>query len=336
MVEFEYEGKIGMVKVVRTYEFPGASDIEKEVFGDEGIEVSVRPSTTEAELIKNCAGADAIICAYEPLTKNVLAQLPKLKLISFGTIGFNYADTEYAYERNIPVTNISQYCVKEVADYTVGMIVMLNRRLLQFNKSVKRDRKWDFELFPEMTRLENNTIGLLGFGNIPKLITGRLKAFGCKVIAYDPYVDAQKAKEEYGVELLSLDEVLQQSDIVSLHLPSNEATHKMINDEQIQKMKDGVMLINAARGQVIDEDAIVRAIDSEKMAYYAADVLYEEIPDLETHPFMERENIILTPHIAFYSQESLDEATTETALNVKHFFAGEFDKCQVVNGVKLT
>lgn len=323
-----------MIKVVRTYEFPGALEIEKEVFGED-IVILERPSETEEELIKNCKDADAVICAYEPFTKNVIKQLPNLKLLSFGTIGFNYADIDYAYEKNIPVTNISKYCVKEVADYTVGMILMLNRRLLQFNISVKRDKEWNFELFPEMNRLENNTIGLLGFGNIPKLVTERLKAFGCRVIAYDPYADAKRAKDEYNVELLSLDEVLQQSDMISIHLPSNHVTYKIINDDNIGKMKDGVIIINAARGQVIDEDAIVRSIDAKKIAYYAADVLYEENPNLNEHPFLERENIILTPHIAFYSQESLKEATMETALNVKHYFDGEYNKCQVVNGVKL-
>lgn len=324
-----------MIKVVRTYEFPGALEVEKEVFGDD-IVVLERPSQTEEELIENCRDADAVICAYEPFTKKVIEQLPNLKLISFGSIGFNYADIDYARERNIPVTHISQYCVKEVADYTVGMVLMLNRRLLQFNTSVKRDREWNYELYPEMTRLENNTIGLLGFGNIPRLVTERLKAFGCKVIAYDPFVDAKKAKADYGVDILPLDEVLQQSNIISLHLPSNDATYQMINEETISKMKDGVIVINAARGQIIDEDAIVNAIDAGKIAYYAADVLYEEEPDLQDHPFIERENIILTPHIAFYSQESLKEATVETALNVKNYFDGAYHKCQIVNGVKLT
>lgn len=323
------------MRVVRTYNFPGALEIEKEVFGEE-IEILVRPSATEEELIKNCIDADAIICAYEPLTRRVIEQLPNLQLISFGTIGFNYADINYAFERNIPVTNVSQYCIKEVADYTVGMILMLNRRLLQFNESVKKDKVWDFELFPEMTRMESNTVGLLGFGNIPRLITERLKAFGCKVIAYDPYVDATFVKEVYGVELLSLEEVYKQADIISLHLPSNEATYKMINEEQVYKMKDGVILINAARGQIIDEEAIVKAVDNGKIAYYAADVLYEETPNLNNHPFVDRENIILTPHIAFYSKESLKEATLETALNVKHFFTKEYHKCQIVNNVRLT
>ncbi|AXH98222.1 C-terminal binding protein [Sporosarcina sp. PTS2304] len=322
-----------MFKVVRTFTFPGALEIEKEIFGDQ-LEILVIPSATEDELIENCQDADAVICAYEPFTKRVIEALPKLKLIAFGTIGFNYADIEYAREKNIPVTHISQYCVKEVADYTAGMLIMLNRMILPFNKSVKEDLVWDYNLFPTMRRLESQTVGLLGFGNISRLVTQRLKPFNCKVIAYDPFVSAEKATE-YGVDLLSFEEVLQQSDLISLHLPANEKTKEIINSASIEKMKDGVVLVNAARGQVVDEDAIVQAIDSGKMAYYAADVLQEEEPNLQTHPFIQRENIILTPHIAYYSQESLREATVECAMNVKHFAEGEYSKCQIINNVKL-
>ncbi|PIC80002.1 phosphoglycerate dehydrogenase family protein [Sporosarcina sp. P18a] len=322
-----------MFKVVRTFTFPGALEIEKEIF-DNQLEIIVTPSATEDELIENCRDADAVICAYEPFTKRVIDALPKLKLIAFGTIGFNYADVDYARKKNIPVTHISQYCVKEVADYTAGMLIMLNRMILPFNKSVKEDLVWDYNLFPAMRRLENQTVGLLGFGNISRLVTQRLRPFGCRVIAYDPFVSDEKAAE-YGVELLSFDDVLQQSDLISLHLPANQQTKEIINNSSIAKMKDGVILVNAARGQVVNEDAIVHAIDSGKMAYYAADVLQEEDPNLQTHPFVQRENIILTPHIAYYSQESLREATAECAMNVKHFAEGDYSKCQIVNNVRL-
>lgn len=321
-----------MFKAVRTYAFPGALEIEKEIFADQ-IEIKEIPSPTEDDLIKNCQDADAIICAYEPITKRVIDALPNLKLIAFGTIGFNYADINYAREKNIPVTHISQYCIKEVADYTVGMMLTLNRRILQFNESVKKDRKWQYDLFPDIRRLEEQTIGLLGFGNIPRLVVERLKPFGPKVIAYDPFVDAKKAKTEYNVDLLSFDEVLGQSDILSIHLPANKETFEIINEKNIAKMKDGVIFINSARGQLVDENAIVHAVDSGKIKFYAADVVKEEDPDVNIHPFINRDNIILTPHIAFYSQEALRDGTIECAQNVKNFEEGNYKKCNIVNGV---
>jgi len=323
-----------VIKVVRTYDFPGAFEIEKEVFGDQ-IEIIEAPSVTEDDLIRNCRDADAVICEYEPFTKRVIDALPNLKLIAFGTIGFNYADVEYAQSKGIAVSHISRYCITEVADYTVGMILMLNRSIHSFHNQIKEDKKWNFDAVMNMRRLGTQTVGLLGFGNIPRLIAERLKPFGVKIIAYDPYVDKIEAKQKYATDIVSLDEVLAGSDILSIHLPVNEDTERIINDESISKMKDEVTVINSARGQMVDETAIVNAIESGKIGYYAADVLADEHPDLNTHPFMEHENIILTPHIAFYSEESVREASLESATNVKNFFEGNYKNAQIVNGVNL-
>lgn len=322
-----------MFKVVRTFPFPGALEIEKKVLGDK-IEILEIPSGTEEEIIANCQDADAVICAYEPFTARVIDSLPNLKLIAFKTIGFNYADIEHAKSKGIPVTHISNYCIKEVAEYVVGIMLTLNKRIIQFNKSTHVDKEWRYNLFPEIRRMDEQTVGLIGFGNIPKLVTERLKPFNSRIIAYDPFVDPVKVKADFGVDIVSLDEVLANSDILSIHLPANKDTEKIINDETIAKMKDGVTFINSARGAVIDEDAIVRAVDSGEIRYYATDVVSEEYPDMNTHPFSKRENIILTPHIAFYSQESLRDGIIECAENVRNFAEGNYKKCNIVNGVK--
>lgn len=323
-----------MIKVVRTYDFPGALEIEKEVFQDH-LEIMEAPSFTEDDLIENCKDADAVICEYEPFTKRVIDALPNLKLIAFGTIGFNYADVDYAKSKNIAVSHISKYCINEVADYTVGMMLMLNRSINSFHNQIKDDKKWDFDAVLNMRRLGTQTVGLLGFGNIPRLIAERLKPFGVKLIAYDPFIDKNEAKANYDTDIVSFDEVLAEADILSIHLPVNKDTEQIINDESISKMKDGVTVINSARGQLVDETAIVKAIESEKIGYYAADVLADENPDLNTHPFMDHDNIILTPHIAFYSEESVREATVESATNVKKFFDGNYKDAQIVNGVNV-
>lgn len=323
-----------MIKVVRTYDFPGALEIEKEVFKNQ-IEIIEAPSVTEDDLIRNCRDADAVICEYEPFTRRVIDALPNLKLIAFGTIGFNDADVEYAKSKGIAVSHISKYCITEVADYTVGMILMLNRGINSFHDQLRKDKQWDFNAVMNMRRLGTQTVGLLGFGNIPKLIAERLKPFGVKIIAYDPFIDKDEAREKFNTDLVSFDEVLAEADILSIHLPVNEETEQIINDESISKMKEGVTVINSARGQLVDETAIVSAIESEKIGYYAADVLVDEHPDLTTHPFMEYENIILTPHIAFYSEESVREASLESATNVKNFFDGNYKEAQIVNGVNV-
>src|SRR5699024_5264765 len=132
--------------------------------------------------------------------------------------GFNYADVDYAKSKGIAVSHISKYCITEVADYTVGMMLMLNRSIHSFHNQVKEDGKWDFEPVMNMRRLGTQTVGLLGFGNIPKLIAERLKPFGVKLIAYDPFVDKVEAKEKYGTDIVSFDEVMAEADILSIHL----------------------------------------------------------------------------------------------------------------------
>src|SRR5699024_5015125 len=171
---------------------PNALEIEKEVFKGQ-LEIIEAPSVTEDDLIRNCKDADAVICEYEPITKRVIDALPNLKLIAFGTIGFNYADVEYAKSKGIAVSHISKYFITEVADYTVGMILMLNRSIHSFHNQVKEDKKWNFDAAMNMRRLGTQTVGLLGFGNIPKLIAERLKPFGVKLIAYDPFIDKDEA-----------------------------------------------------------------------------------------------------------------------------------------------
>lgn len=324
------------MKVVRTFAFQANTlELEKSVFDKENIEIVEIPCPTEEDLIKNCQDADAIICAYEPVTKKVIDALPNLKLIAFKTIGFNYSDFNYAREKGIPVSHISNYCTIEVADYTTGAILSLNRQIFGFNASTHEDKKWQYNLYPNMRRLSTQTIGFLGFGNIPKLVSERLKAFGCKMIAYDPFLDKDEMKQKYGVDMLSFDEVLKNSDILSIHLPENEQTKGVINQENIAKMKDKVQIINAARGGILNEQDVLNAVRSGKIETLVADVVIGEFPDMKTHPFSGERNIILTPHIAWFSKEAMDEGVVECATNVANFFKGNYEKANIVNGVKV-
>lgn len=323
-----------MFKVVRTFKMDGALEIEKEVLGP-GFEIEERPSPTEDEIIENCKDADAVICVYEPFTKRVIDALPNLKLIAFKSIGFNYADYEYAATRGIPVTHIVHYCTQEVADYATAAILASNRMLFQYNHDTHVLKEWDlFKHIDKMHRLANQTIGLLGFGNIPRLVAKRLAPYGCEIVAYDPFCDAEMALKDYNVKLLPLEEVLSSSDIISLHLPLNKATKGIINKDNIALMKDGVSIVNSARGPIINDDDFIEAIDSGKISFVVIDVLEEEYPDMNTHPFASRDNIVLTPHIAFLSQESIRDGIIECAENVKNFAEGNYEKCAIVNGVK--
>lgn len=322
-----------MIKIIRTYNGGGDLEIENKILG--GIaEIEEIFCKTEEDLIKNCQDADAVICGYQPFTAKVIESLPKLKLIAFKSIGYNYADLEAARLKGIAVTNIRTYCINEVADHTLALMLSMNRKIPQLNESVKVNKEWKYNLYPDITRFSKNVVGLLGFGNIPKLVAKRLRGFEPKIYAYDPFV-SQDVADEYGVELVDLERLLRESDYISCHLPLNEKTEKLLNKENFNKMKDGVTIINTGRGQVIDEEALLEALDSGKVGYAALDVLADEYPNLEENPLVKRKDVIITPHVAFYSTSSMTDGRVEAAENVLNYFDCKYHKCNIVNGVNI-
>nr|WP_248628987.1 C-terminal binding protein [Enterococcus cecorum] len=294
------------------------------------LEMVVRPSQTPSEIIENAKDADIIITVYEPLTKEVLSQLPNLKLVVYRSIGFNSVDLAYANERQLPVSHITQYCVDEVANYVVAAILSHNRRILDFNQSVKVGHKWDYELFPDMRRLSSLTVGLIGFGNIPRLVAQRLQVFGCKVMAYDPFVPAEVFANA-GVTQVSLEEIFAHSDYISSHLPLNDSTKEMLNATLFNLCKNQPVFINSSRGGVVNEKDLVAALQSGKLSYAILDVVHSEDPDLSKLPFMQMDNVVLTPHIAFYSQEAFIQGVQDNFKNIQAFLNGDLAHAEIVN-----
>lgn len=294
------------------------------------LEMVVRPSQTPSEIIENAKDADIIITVYEPLTKEVLSQLPNLKLAVYRSIGFNSVDLAYANERQLPVSHITQYCVDEVANYVVAAILSHNRRILDFNQSVKVDHKWDYELFPDMRRLSSLTVGLIGFGNIPRLVAQRLQVFGCKVMAYDPFVPAEVFANA-GVTQVSLEEIFEHSDYISSHLPLNDSTKEMLNATLFNLCENQPVFINSSRGGVVNEKDLVAALQSGKLSYAILDVVHSEDPDLSKLPFMQMDNVVLTPHIAFYSQEAFIQGVQDNFKNIQAFLNGDLAHAEIVN-----
>lgn len=294
------------------------------------LEMVVRPSQTPSEIIENSKDADIIITVYEPLTKEVLSQLPNLKLVVYRSIGFNSVDLAYANERQLPVSHITQYCVDEVANYVVAAILSHNRRILDFNQSVKVGHKWDYELFPDMRRLSSLTVGLIGFGNIPRLVAQRLQVFGCKVMAYDPFVPTEVFANA-GVAQVSLEEIFAHSDYISSHLPLNDSTKEMLNATLFNLCENQPVFINSSRGGVVNEKDLVAALQSGKLSYAILDVVHSEDPDLSKLPFMQMDNVVLTPHIAFYSQEAFIQGVQDNFKNIQAFLNGDLAHAEIVN-----
>lgn len=323
------------MKIVRLFE-DNMLNYELEMIKkyDLDMSIEVKPSKTEEEIIKNAQDADIIITVYEPLTKKVLENLPNLKLVLFRSIGFNTIDLEYANSINLPVSHLSEYCVDEVANYVVAAILMNNRRINDFNDSIKVDKVWDYMLYPNMRRLSEQTVGLIGFGNIPRLVAKRLSIFGCEIVAYDPFV-SDDIFEKYGVKKVELDTLFEKCDYISSHLPLNDKTKGMLNKKLFDKTTKEPVLINSSRGAVVVENDLVKALENGKFSYAILDVVSSEDPDLNSLPFMQMKNVVLTPHIAFYSTDAILHGVRENMENIKAFINGNYENANIVNKVNL-
>ena len=328
-----------MLKVVVTTDFADEAfmKVAHEVLDDIAV-IEHIPCHTEEEIIKNCADADAALAIYDPFTDKVFASLPKLKLVSVISIGFNFIDAVAAKKYDIAVCNNPHYCVEEVANHTLAMVMALNRQLFEYNKEIKVDHVWNaLTQKGKIKRLNQQVFGLVGFGNIARRVAKRMQATGCKVIAYDPYIK-QDFADQFDVQMVDIDEIHKQSDMISLHVPLNPDTEKMINKAAFEKMAaKKPIFVNCGRGGLVDEDALYDALTTGKIAGAGLDVFVSEKPDFEKEykRFIELgDNLIITPHAAYFSDHSSYEQKLFACQNLKNFFTGNGDKVPVVNGIR--
>ena len=321
-----------MYKAIRLFNYKDGIGLEQNAL--EGIcEVEERVCSTEDEIIEKCQDADALMGIFEPLTERVIKALPNLKIISCKSMGYNYVDLEAAKDTGVCVTHLKSFCIHEVADYVTACILAHNKRLFAYDRSVRTDKKWDFSICPDIKRFNCETVGLAGFGQIARLVAKNLSGFGVKILASDPYVK-QSVADEYGVTLVSMETLFRECDYISLHIPLLPETTHIIGKDLFDQIPDHLVFINSARGGVVVEDEMIEAIDNGKISYAYLDVLTDEYPDLHTHPLADRDNVILTPHIAFYSQESARDGRLQCCDNIKNFFTENYDQCTFVPGGK--
>ena len=301
----------------------------------EGFEFATRPEPIgddEDRLIEYCRGADAVIGDYQFFSRRVLESLPQLKLVQFMSVGFNYIDADAAKELSIGVCNCPTYCTNEVADHTTALILAINRRLFQYHRDILNGI-WAATVHPNMLSMRELTIGLAGFGAIPKQVAKRVMAFGAKVVAYDPYIPAE-VMAGFGVEKVNLDELAARSDYISCHVPATPETIGMFNAEFFAKCRDGLVFINTSRGSLHVEADLIEALESGKVAFAGLDVLGSEQPDPKTEPLCNMENVIVTPHAAFYSASARRNSRIEAATSVRNYLTGKYELCPIRNGVR--
>lgn len=290
---------------------------------DEQIEYIYLPCKTEDDIIKNCKDANVLVSIYEPVTPKVIDALPDLKYLCIGSIGFDNVDVDYAKKKGILVSNNPSYCTQEVAQHVLALILNFNRKIFKFNQLVKDESKWDYSYFGNtLHRLSSITIGLIGFGKIARQVNEYLQVFGCRVLGYDPFVD-EATMNAANVKKTTLEDIQTNADYISLHLPSNEQTRDMINLNFLSSCKKRPILINCSRGDIILESDLKAALDNQYISGLGLDVLSDEDPNLSDYDFLNYDEVIITPHVAFYSQESIQEADETAGYNLNNFYHSE-------------
>lgn len=283
-------------------------------------EYRIAKSPSAEDILEVARDADAIIVCYAKITAEVINQLTRCKVIGRTGLGVDNIDIPAAAAKNIVVTYVPDYCLREVSDHAMALILALARKVTLANKLAQEGR-WEMPAVQPINRLEGRVLGLVGFGNIPRTLVPKAKAFGLKVITADPYV-AEEHLKALDVENVSFDELLAQSDFVSVHAPLLPQTHHLFNADAFAKMKKGAIIVNTARGPLIDETALMAALDSGHLGGAGLDVIETE-PMPKDSPLIGRDNLILTPHTGFYSVESLIELQTKCATDVGHVLQGE-------------
>ena len=283
-------------------------------------ELRMAKSASAEDILVVAREADAILVTYARLPGDLLRQLTRCKAIGRFGLGVDNIDIAAAAELGITVTYVPDYCMHEVSDHAMALLLALARKIPLSNKLVQAGR-WEIPAVVPIHRLAGRVLGLVGFGNIPRALAPKAKAFGLRVVTHDPYV-SQQALAAAGVESVSFDRLLEISDFVSIHAPLMPATRGLLNAEVFGKMKTGALLINTARGPLVDEDALVSALDSGRLGGAALDVVAVE-PLPKDSGLIGRDNVILTPHTAFYSVEALNELQTKCAADVARVLSGE-------------
>lgn len=293
-------------------------DVEKAHLPQDA-EVLMYQIADEDELSEACRDADAVLAEYAPFTRKVLGSLRKCRIISNSAIGYNNIDVAAAREKGIMVANVPGYCAYEVAEHTMALILAAMRNVAAYDRLVRK-RIWDITAAPAMRRIAGQTLGLAGFGTIPRFVAKRAKGFEFNILAYDPYVK-QETADEFGVTMVDIDELLAKSDVISCHIPMTIETGGFFNADKFSRMKNGALFINTARGGVVNEKDLCAAIKGGKLAGAALDVMENEPPSFGGGLFA-LDNVIITPHAGFYSEEALEEVRRRSAQNITNFFKG--------------
>lgn len=306
---------------------------EAEVIKKAGIELMDIDAADEDETIAKAKDADVIFTVRAAFTRRVFENLPKLRAVVRCGIGYDNIDVDAATDNNVLVVNIPDFCFEEVSNHAIVLLMACAKKLVRMNNLLKT-AGWGAsrQIMEPMGSIWGQTIGIVGCGNIGRMTARKARCFGLNVIGHDPYVDQNLAKES-GITLKSLPEVMRESDYVSLHPCLNQETFHLIGEQELHMMKPSAYLINTARGSVVDEPALIRALQDKKIAGAGLDV-FEKDPIDPDNPLLKMDNVIVTPHSAFYCDASFKRLKISVGQEAVRVAQGKWPKNVVNKGVK--
>jgi D-3-phosphoglycerate dehydrogenase / 2-oxoglutarate reductase len=306
-----------MANFIAVTDSPAGDDLSTERSVLAGMQVERVAWHNEASLSTAIHNANAVMCMHAPFTSNVIHSLAHCRVVArFGT-GLDNIDLAAAKAVGIPVIGVPGYCTTEVADHAMALLLSWNRKIPEYHRMVMENR-WNESrqttgnaICGPISRLSGKMLGIVGFGQIGRAFSSRALAFNMRVLAYSRHYDPEAASQQ-GIEFTTFEDLLRRSDYVSLHLPLNNETRHLISTDAISLMKPGAVLINTSRGALVDESVLVEALQRGMLGGALLDV-FEHVPLPANHPLTTVKNVILTPHVAFYSEDSLTELRSRAA-----------------------
>lgn len=292
-------------------------------------EVEIYPySNNKEELLEKLNGTDVLLTSFLQLTQEMIEKMDTVKCISINATGYNIVDLAAATKKGIAVLAIDEYCTLEVAEHTMSLILALSRGIKTYIKEIEENHVWNYNTGGNLKRLNGQSIGIFGFGRIGQQVAKYARSFGMKVYVYqDPLHTIINQSE---IHLADINEICEKCTIITNHMSQTKDNQYFFNKEFFANLKQNPIFINVGRGEAVEEKALVWALDQEIVSGAALDVLGKENPDLKNNPLLNRKNVILTPHAAFYSTDSMKALIKIPVDNIVNYVSGAYEKIEKI------
>src|SRR5699024_1530438 len=300
-----------------------------ETLRGEGYEVVEVDSRRPEDIIRLAREASGLVVQWADITAEIMDELPRLRIISRLGIGCDMIDVPAATARGVAVANTPSYCIEEVATHTLAMILSLVRGLPAHDAAMKAGEWEPTRSQPMADRPSATCVAVIGYGRIGRLVAQYCSALGLRVVVSDPFVEPETIARA-GLQAVTFEQALDRADVLTLHVPLTDETHHVVGESALARLRQGAVLVNTCRGQLVDEDALVRSLSQGHLGAAALDV-YEQEPLADRSPLRDLQNVLLSPHAAWHSPEAIVSLPRDAVENVRNFFGGEQGSANIIN-----